>query len=204
VAGSQSQQLMDRRVDVSELGGLTAKLASGGELYVAFLQLEDRIGHRVGMRRGGIDRPLLTSLESTAEQVWPLSPPLQQCNLQPLADGQQAALLVGMAGRSHWSVSISLDPSRQGWLFDVACRVQQEPEWLGSSYRCESRPARYDSRSAAFVIDPLILTICVDQSPGVSSPYLNIDDDHLAVVQPEHTGPLPSTHRWKYRIAPAG
>jgi hypothetical protein len=191
---------MDRRVDVSELGGLTAELAPGGELYVAFVQLEDRIGHRLGVRRGGVDRPLLTSLESTAEQIWPLSPPLQQYNLQPLTDGQQAALLVGMAGRSHWSVSISPDPSRQGWLFDVACRVQQEPEWLGSSYRCGTRPAKQDSRTASFEIDPFVLTICVELSAEVTGPYLSLDGDRLAVVQPECKGPLPGTHRWKYLI----
>ena len=51
-------------------------------------------------------RPLLESIEGTATDDWPPSPPLQSLSIETLPDGRRVALLVGMAGRSHWSASI--------------------------------------------------------------------------------------------------
>ena len=47
------------------------------------------------------------------------------------AGAPQSALLVGMAGKSHWSVSVELDPAPAGVHFDVACRVRgaSRPLW---------------------------------------------------------------------------
>ncbi|MEQ8791856.1 MAG: hypothetical protein RIC55_36705 [Pirellulaceae bacterium] len=48
------------------------------------------------------------------------------------------ALLVGMAGRSHWSLSVEPrhdeSPDLAGFLFDAACRFGGTPQTLGSRY----------------------------------------------------------------------
>ncbi len=78
---------------------------------------------------------LLESIEGTADQLWPSSPPFQEAHLEPRADGRQVVLLVGMAGSSHWSASVEIDPQTHTALFDVACRMRGPADWLGSRYR---------------------------------------------------------------------
>ncbi len=59
-----------------------------------------------------------------------------------------------MAGKSHWSQTVTADAATASLSFDVACRVQRQPDWLGSTYRPAgraqdvawvSRPAAPDS-----------------------------------------------------------
>ncbi|MBL9123800.1 MAG: hypothetical protein JNG90_09220 [Planctomycetaceae bacterium] len=75
------------------------------------------------------------SIEGTPEEDWPPSPPLQELHLEARPDGKQLALLVGMAGTSHWSLSVEFDPAAGTAVFDVACRVKRAPGGLGSRYR---------------------------------------------------------------------
>jgi hypothetical protein len=43
---------------------------------------------------------------------------------------------VGLAGRSHFSASIAGHPAlADTLLFEIACRIQERPGWLGSTYR---------------------------------------------------------------------
>ena len=43
---------------------------------------------------------------------------------------------VGLAGRSHFSASVTVHPQlADTLLFEIACRLQEPPEWLGSTYR---------------------------------------------------------------------
>jgi hypothetical protein len=78
---------------------------------------------------------LLTSVEGTPDQTWPPSPPLQQvCN--EIIDAVPAALAIGMAGSSHWSVSFHLvDPQRPQLRVEVACLTQDVSGQLSSLYR---------------------------------------------------------------------
>jgi hypothetical protein len=43
-------------------------------------------------------------------------------------------LFLGRAGSSHWSASIEIDEAVNSIRFDVACRLHERPEWLGSTY----------------------------------------------------------------------
>jgi hypothetical protein len=47
-----------------------------------------------------------------------------------------ALLAVGHAGRSHYAASVAADPAAADTLlFEIACRVVEQPGWLGSTYR---------------------------------------------------------------------
>ena len=110
------------REGVASLGESPRPLASATE--------SDR-GQRPRLQK----RVILESVEGTPNQNWPPSPPLQELHLESRPDGKQLALLVGMAGNSHWSMSVEFDPAAGKALFDVACRVKREPGKLASTYR---------------------------------------------------------------------
>ncbi len=78
---------------------------------------------------------LLESCEGQSSDTWPASPPLQQLLIEPRGAAGHVALLVGMAGRSHWSLSIEPLVDRVGFRFDAACRLSGPPEWLGHVWR---------------------------------------------------------------------
>ena len=79
--------------------------------------------------------PLLETIEGAAIDTWPPSPPLQTLTIEQFADGRGVALLLGLAGRSHWSVSIEPLAGEAKLVFDVACRHATKPVSLGSRYR---------------------------------------------------------------------
>lgn len=73
--------------------------------------------------------------EAAGDPRWPASPVLVELSRLDLPHGP-AILGVGRAGKSHFSASITADPGRPGRLvFEIACRVQDPPAWLGSTYR---------------------------------------------------------------------
>ncbi len=146
----------------------------------------------------------LTSEEGDDRDQWPLSPPLQQSSMETAAHGRNIALLVGMAGKSHWSVSVECDPATSSLVFDVACRVGRQPRWLGTTYRANS-PIAIDSqdanhamicnRTAMFSVDS------VDAAPGAA---VKREGDCISVVAPLLDASPPFTVRWKYRIGLLG
>jgi hypothetical protein len=100
---------------------------------VEFYLAGDRVAHRVVIQDG--DRRLQwDSVEGDDQQNWPPSPALQSVSIEPI-EGRNVALLVGMAGKSHWSMSVDIDPTRRSIRFDVACRISTVAESLGSTYR---------------------------------------------------------------------
>jgi hypothetical protein len=113
---------------------------SGASLKTDTLRLEfewreDRYGHQIfGTARDG-DHGLLISEEGNSDEAWPASPALQSLHLEKRPDGTQMLMLVGMAGRSHWSMSVEADVARNRLSFDVACRLHERPDWLGSTYQ---------------------------------------------------------------------
>ena len=104
-----------------------------GLLRIEFVWSADRYGHRILTSTPG-GECILTSREGRPDEKWPPSPPLQSLHLEDRPGGVRIAMLVGMAGRSHWSMSVETDIARSRLLFDVACRVSEQPLWLGSSY----------------------------------------------------------------------
>jgi hypothetical protein len=105
-----------------------------GAMRVAFQRIGDRIGHRIEIFSNDQWLPVLESLEGDAKDDWPKSPPLQTLHVESRPEGP-VALLVGMAGTSHWSASVAADEGQSKLTFDIACRISNEPEWIGTTYR---------------------------------------------------------------------
>lgn len=116
------------------------RLEAGGTT-LAFLWAGDRWQHSIRLPSGRV----VESLEGPApggDPRWPASPPLVEVSTAATACGP-AALAVGLAGRSHFSASIAPLPEAEGvLLFEIACRFQEEPAWLGSSYLLDGRTVR--------------------------------------------------------------
>jgi hypothetical protein len=178
-----------------------------GWLAVEFFWHDDRFGHRVWLAhqvRPDLP-PLLESLEGTPDEAWPPSPPLQSVDINEQPDGRKVAYLVGMAGKSHWSASMELDPLGESIRVDVACRVPAFWEgMLGSRYRVARL---HPAGNAGHVVVP-----AADQGPthglrilsdgGASeSAFRMIAPDTLAI---EPSVPIstnePRTIRWRYTI----
>lgn len=123
-------------------------VSNGRQLRIEFFQHRDRYGHRVVVvdHTDGIEFLLLTSGEGTDTDCWPPSPPLQCLNLEDLASidskDDPPAMLIGMAGHGHWSMSVQRDTltshaAASGRIvFDVACRLRstKRPRALCSTY----------------------------------------------------------------------
>jgi hypothetical protein len=90
------------------------------------------------------------------------------------------ALLVGMAGGSHWSASIEPVSGAASLLFDLACRHSKGPKCLGSQYRRLSSNAN-------------LLEIRGDDAPIV------LEGDAIA-IEPASKAQSGTT-RWKYVVS---
>jgi hypothetical protein len=149
-----------------------------GLLRVEFVLRGDRYAHVISLvKSNGEIQPLLESVEGTAADDWPSSPPLQSISVETLSDGRPAALLVGMAGGSHWSASVEPIQGEPELMFDVACRHSRPPTWLGSRYRRLSSAAQR-------------VTIRCDQA--------NVTYDDEFIVIKSSAAASTGTARWKY------
>jgi len=142
--------------------------AFGLVLRVEFVWRGDRYGHVISVVHSGVAQPLLESLEGTPTDDWPPSPPLQSLHRETLPDGRSALLLVGAAGRSHWSASVEAAPCEPKLIFDLACRHGKESGWLGCRYSAagaageqlaiESDAAAASWPAAGAVVRPAVIT----------------------------------------------
>jgi len=168
---------------------LAIETATGDALWVEFYKLADRYQHAVLFRRGiGASQAaseVMCSAEGDANEAWPPSPPLQSLSIETLGDGRRVALLVGMAGKGHWSASIETDQQRPALIFDIACRSAVRPERLLSCY--EVGPG----------IDQVRLT-AENAPPAPAS--ITRDGPWLAVTCPMPSHALGPTWRWRYRV----
>ncbi len=114
-------------LELRPLGSLSVRLH--------FAWCGDRYAHCLELTRDGQSLVGLRSLEGADHETWPASPALQQLNLQTSGAGRSCALLLGMAGKNHWSASVETRADRL--VFDIACRVQEPAGWLGSSYQID-------------------------------------------------------------------
>ncbi len=108
--------------------------AKGIGLQVRFSWREDRHCHTISLLVGDREVPVFESIEGSSHDRWPPSPPLQQLSVEELRPKTNVALLVGMAGKSHWSISVEPASGRAAIAFDVACKSREEVEQLGTGY----------------------------------------------------------------------
>jgi hypothetical protein len=153
--------------------------ADGIRLRIEFIWLGDRFRHVISaVHPSGEIQPLLESIEGSAANNWPPSPPLQSLSIETLADGRRVALLVGMAGGSHWSASIEPTFGSAEFLFDLACRHTKQPTHLGSNYQRLSKSSDV----------PLIIS----EEELVTTP--------VSIAIKPHSTPDRGTTRWKFTV----
>ncbi|HEV2969489.1 MAG TPA: hypothetical protein VGY55_05815 [Pirellulales bacterium] len=157
-----------------------------------FHRRDDRWMQFVEVRRDGRMVACLASAEGESGDEWPPSPPFQNLELQTIPGKAQTALLVGKAGSSHWSAAVEADPTAGVLRFDVACRIQNEPSRLGSSYWIGANPKLPPPALPRFEMTPI--------GDGVER-RLDVTDREVAIRVLSDTGPLPRTIRWQYVIS---
>lgn len=160
--------------------------------HLTLLPCGDRLAHTVGLVLPQRVVPLLASAEGTPDDDWPPSPPLTTVET-PSGSSHAQALLLGMAGRSHWSASIRISQPDLSIEFEVACRIKEPPAWLGSSYRTMVA-VEMTGPGAQMKVDGQIVRIAAVGG----SVHVTPDGLKIGVAPPE--GPFPQTVRWNYSI----
>jgi hypothetical protein len=172
---------------------------SAGDLHIALFREADRYRHEVVLRAGENYLPLLASIEGAADDDWPPSPPLQELHIEQRGAEKQVALLVGRAGRSHWSLSVEADVARQTLLFDIACRTPATADRLRSSYGrgAGGLPLSLSTVDRVALSSSIVLQILV----GIVRS--DVADERIVQVAPRQDrapyGQI-ETFRWRYRI----
>jgi hypothetical protein len=173
---------------------------SSDELQVEFFRRGDRVAHRL-VYRGSL---LAESIEGTPDEDWPASPPYQEVHFESTKLPEREApcpiaLLVGMAGRSHWSASVAPAAANEiAW--DVACRLHGPPAWLGAQYRFAAG-ASIDE--AVRVENGIQLRVVVSPSIALmiaTAGQNEVQGDRLNIAFPPVAGRFPLTAQLAYRI----
>lgn len=172
--------------DVKTPHAIETNAEDGKRLRCAFSSADGIFTHVVELIEGDAVTMVLSSVESHDETPWPASPPWQELHVHQLANGSPALMLVGRAGSSHWSMSVTIDGD--SLLFDVACRLRESPVFLGGTYRLSSAE-RLVSISPVPIeeIAPLAIK----------------EADEQIIIDSTDVGQAPATVRWAYRIAQA-
>ena len=115
------------------------QLATGPTAAV-FTWNGDRWAHRITTGEATIWTSLDGPCPPANDPRWPASPVLVELSRVSVprgdAAGGEAIVGVGLAGRSHFSASIAPDPHVPDAIrFEIACRLNESPGWLGSTYR---------------------------------------------------------------------
>ena len=83
-----------------------------------------------GITQSNVERTAPHGISDT----WPASPVITEVTPTE-AMGRQALVAIGLAGRSHFSASLTAsETDEDSILIEVACRAQEAPKWLGSTY----------------------------------------------------------------------
>jgi len=168
----------------------------GGELRVAFELGGDCYEHEVALIANDKRVQLLSSQVPTENRDWPASPPAQQLTIDSQPDGN-VSLLVGQAGRSHWSASVSADQKTGSLTFDVACRVKGSPTFLGSAYQLGEEAVWSESSHCVAATVDSVLIVVQAESPETAC---TINDGLLRITPTWQPQPKPHTVCWKYTI----
>jgi hypothetical protein len=157
-------------------------------LRVVFFRIGERIAHRVEAVRSSELQTVFISTEGSHADEWPVSPPLQSVHFERRHQ-DEVAFLVGMAGRNHWSASVTADATLDRIVFDIACRAANEPACLGSTYELIGLPGAVPSADLPLIID------------GVAPLAIETAGSKLQLSMLPGEGNLPRTIRWTYSIA---
>lgn len=192
---------LDEQIDV--------ETRPGERLRIVFARRDDRYGHAIGRFAGGEFLPLISTVEGDASQAWPASPPLQQLHIESRGAAGDVALLVGMAGRSHWSLSVEPDVEAAAVVFDAACRTAVGPGLLGSRYKVLAGALRRSGDGAA-TLDLPDGAGKLHFEPLTPSLAMEVGEQEISLIVTSQDAPssggapaaktATATSRWRYRI----
>ncbi len=175
------------------------QLVANPQLSVEFQLEADRFHHRICLGDPADGQRTLTSIEGTDQDRWPPSPVFQEIDACTLGDGHEGLLGVGAAGISHWSLALQ---GNRHLSFEVACRVSDHPEFLGSSYRFSEAVEIVDSTVGSVVLRSAAadwrLELLTEGEIQTSHENRQICMGPRLAVES-----TPATVRWTYRIGPA-
>ncbi len=164
---------------------LVACSSGGRRLRLDFTWRGDRYMQTLYVGDGaGAETLAWISVEGAADEAWPGSPAFQQLHVESRGE-RRVALLVGMAGTSHWSASVEPVEGRAAWLFDVACRVREAPSFLGSEYRF-AQPE---------------VGACLALQPEPPAVLFATDGERRGVAAERQAPRFPTTLRWRYVVS---
>ena len=176
---------------------------TGSGLRLSFYWHGDRYAHRVSLVDGGAEATsLLASVEDVGDDpAWPCSPPLQQLHIEDRAGGA-AAMLVGMAGRSHWSMSVESRPAARELHFDLACRLQQRPEMpLSTRYRLEHAAlVASEADRIRFTVGAQTALLLFEVAIATDRIRCNVQPGQIGLSIAVPAVPRPTTIRWRYTV----
>ncbi len=173
--------------------------ALGNGIRIAFAWNEDRFAHSIHLLRDGRSLELLASLEGSDQQQWPPSPPLQQLCVEDHQSNGPVALLVGMAGKSHWSASVEARTDSTRVVFDMACRFQADPAKLGSTYRANGPFRLGTARHVDFDLEGERCRMTLLEADGLARAGFESVEGGLRIAYRPENG-TPTTARWKYEV----
>lgn len=116
------------------MDGLERKLTverDQDRISVQFYRFENRFGHQIDIDLAAGSLKLRT--DDALVDEWPPSPPLQDIHFEDRGE-HQLLFGVGMAGQTHYSLSIDCD-LRHELKFEFAARLKALPDFLGTRYR---------------------------------------------------------------------
>ena len=182
---------------------LIISTSSAARLAIEFVETDDRWAHSmVDLSRD--PKQLLTSVEGTAEQDWPCSPPLQQVSRHESEQGI-ALLSVGMAGRSHWSASFSIDGD-DALLAELACLARENyrssaARFIGTTYEIANDLRHQLLEDGTVEIKTPSGNVLVEPVGGQGwSSRLALDGNRLTVAPGAGQDLSNRSTRWAYRI----
>ncbi len=183
-------------------------LIEAGGLRVCFDKASGRVRHSIWTVGDGNADLVLESVEDAEDDdvdgpAAPSVPVLGEVHIQSFDDGRQVALLIGMSGRDHWSMSVAADPSTGQLSFDVACRIHSEATRPGSVYRVVP-PATVSGTEPVHVSHPTAGSIQWisdnDNSPAACGRWHSAQSGQLQLSAAAASAPLPRTVRWQFGI----
>jgi hypothetical protein len=168
----------------------------GALLRCVFSKIGDRLAHAFFILNSAADNEPLgvcTSIEGNECEAWPASPPLQSMSIEQHTTGP-VALLVGMAGRSHWSASFAAITDKKKLVVEIACRVGGEPVRLGSSYFFGGNGSLLTQVNATQLLCEL-----GEHKLEITTSLLKLADAEVCITPPSPWNVKPV--QWKYEIA---
>jgi hypothetical protein len=160
-------------------------------LRCTFQRSGDRFIHQIESLLDGEATLMFSSVEGEPNEPWPPGPPWQELHVHEQPDGSSALMLVGQAGKSHWSMSVTVDNDANAIVFDVACRVRETPAFLGCTYL---------DHWGGTGLQPVQLT-ALSADVLESRPTSSIDtSENRVAITPGYDASPPMTVRWDYAI----